>query len=290
MLIHRTTPLRARLKPHTLFHHPRTKQPIFHYTTTPPRSLPRRILRSTILYSSLATFSFLTGCYIGFSYLPNQPALLALFTARPISDRDSLTYTPEDAATNEINTAILSSSLAQQLRADSRFTESRPHVKIPKDLRPASMTAGVLSGPGRIAVPPLAFNEEGGKSMTAIFYLGSQLCGHPGIVHGGLLATMLDEGLARCCFPALPNKMGVTASLKVDYRKPARADRYYVLKAETTKVEGRKAWVRGWIEECEVGEGGVVTNGNKVTEGEALFVEPKNANVLRRIYPVAAES
>lgn len=114
--------------------------------------------------------------------------------------------------------------------------------------------------------------------MVALFYLGEQLCGHPGVVHGGLLATLLDEGLARCCFPALPNKIAYTASLKVDYRRPAMAERYFVLRAETVKVEGRKAWVKGWIEEMgdESGEGGQPV---KLVEAEALYVEPKRADV-----------
>jgi acyl-coenzyme A thioesterase PaaI-like protein len=30
-----------------------------------------------------------------------------------------------------------------------------------------------------------------------IVHVGRGLCGHDGIVHGGLLATLLDEGLGR---------------------------------------------------------------------------------------------
>lgn len=155
-------------------------------------------------------------------------------------------------------------------------------MKIPEALRPTNLTGGTLAGPGKITVPPLIFAEDGGKSMVSVFHLGEQLCGHPGIIHGGLLATLLDEGLARCCFPALPSKIGVTASLKVDYRKPARSGMYYVLRAETYKVEGRKAWVRGWIEDL-VDE----SKGEKPTryvEAEALFIEPRNAKVMKRLY------
>jgi acyl-coenzyme A thioesterase PaaI-like protein len=113
-----------------------------------------------------------------------------------------------------------------------------------------------------------------------ISYIGQALCGHPGIVHGGLLATLLDEGLARACFPALPNKVGVTASLKIDYRVPCPANSYLVLKAETTKVEGRKAWVKGWIELLADDDG----DGTKLVEAEALFIEPKGAANMARVY------
>ena len=110
-----------------------------------------------------------------------------------------------------------------------------------------------------------------------LFYVGTDLCGYPGVIHGGFAATMLDEGMARCCFPALPSKVGMTASLKIDYKAPLPAESYVVLRAETTKVEGRKAWVKGRLEELrDDGEEGKV-----FVEAEALFVEPRRAKVSR---------
>lgn len=131
-------------------------------------------------------------------------------------------------------------------------------------------------------MPPLTFHTRDGSELVSLQHLGPALCGHPGIVHGGLLATLLDEGLARCCFPALPNKVGVTASLKIDYRKPCMANQYVVLRAETTKVEGRKAWVKGRLETLvdeDSGEEPMV-----LVEAEALFIEPKQAATMQRVY------
>lgn len=97
----------------------------------------------------------------------------------------------------------------------------------------------------------------------------------------------------------------MTANLKIDYRKPVRADGYFVLRAKTVKVEGRKAWVTGWIENLGEGdeevEGGAfetaeklkvkgvdegvgstkgqMDKGKKLVEAEALFIEPRNAHV-----------
>lgn len=135
-----------------------------------------------------------------------------------------------------------------------------------------------MLGQGKIPVPPLVFIEEG-RQLVSMSYLGTDLCGHIGILHGGLLATLLDEGLARCGFAALPNKIGVTASLTINYRKPAPAGSFIVLKAETTKVEGRKVWVKGRIEILgESEEPGMV-----LVEAEGLFIEPKYAKVPPRI-------
>ncbi len=101
------------------------------------------------------------------------------------------------------------------------------------------------------------------------------MCGHAGMVHGGLLATLMDEGMARCCFAALPNKICVTARLTVNYRAPTPAGGFVVLKAEVLKVEGRKVWVQGRIE--TLGDG--IEPGKLLADAEGLFVEPKYAKV-----------
>lgn len=147
-------------------------------------------------------------------------------------------------------------------------------MRQPAEQRRHSLTSGTLLGPGRIPVPPLAFTREG-EELVSITYLGTELCGHVGMVHGGMLGTMLDEGLARCCFAALPNKIGVTANLNLNYRAPVKAGSYVVLKAKTIKVEGRKAWVEGRIETLGQGE----EPEKLLVEATGLFVEPRYAKV-----------
>lgn len=202
-----------------------------------------------------------------------------------MSTSDFIAYTDEESLQNftptapkqiEVEEYIKNHPLAQSLRSKPEFTESRPTLKVNEQYRNASLTSGVLAGPGRIEVPPYVWTEEGGKSLVSILYLGQELCGYPGLIHGGLLATLLDEGLARCAFPALPNKIGMTANLTINYRKPSPAESFVVLRAKTVKVEGRKAWVEGHIETLpKDGEEPVV-----LVEASALMVEPKQAKVM----------
>ena len=123
-------------------------------------------------------------------------------------------------------------------------------------------------------MPPLVFCDEG-KKLVSLSYLGEDLCGHVGMIHGGLLATLLDEGMGRCCFGALPNKIAVTASLTVNYKSPAPANGFVLLTAEVVKAEGRKCWVKGKIQVLGEGEEG----GKVLVEAEALFIEPRYAKV-----------
>ena len=205
---------------------------------------------------------------------PALPIVNALVS--PPTDAETLElFDPPDEVSKEINDFIKNHHVARQLRQNQAFIETRPHLKIPEAARSHNLSGGTLAGPGKIWVPPLMFLENGGKSSVTIAYLGNDLCGHPGIIHGGLLATILDEGMARCCFAALPNKVGLTASLTLNYKAPLSANTYVCMRAKTTKVEGRKAWVEGRIESL-VGEGEAPVIH---VEASALFIEPRQATV-----------
>lgn len=184
-------------------------------------------------------------------------------------------YEAPDRYTRAIDEHIKTCSIARQYRAYPDFQESRPHLKMPEPVAKHSLTTTTLSGPGMIAVPPYVWTQKQGKELVSIFYLGENVSGHAGMVHGGMLATMLDEGLARCCFAALPNQLGVTANLQINYLKPTSVDQYLVLRAQTVKVEGRKAWVKGWIETMPEDGGEPL----RLVEASALFIEPKHAAV-----------
>jgi len=215
---------------------------------------------------------------------PATETILAL--RNPPSDGETLTlFTPADDEAAAVEAHLASHPTVVALRADTSLRESRPHLKLPAAQRAHNLTGGLLQGPGRLTVPPLAFADAAGTTYAQVVHVGADLCGHPGIVHGGLLATLLDEALARCCFAALPHGVGVTANLNINYRAPLRAGSYVVIRATTTRAEGRKAWVEGRIETLadeSRGEKPLV-----IVEGDALFVSPRAAaSGLGGIMPV----
>ncbi|KAF7717101.1 Uncharacterized protein PECH_004487 [Penicillium ucsense] len=247
-----------------------------HPQTPPPPPPPRSRFRRFLGFTSIAVFAFSVGLLY-----QTQRTVSRLMASPMISNAESVAaFVPVDAHAEEVDEYLRTHPEAAKLRADPEFEESRPHLRYPEAIRARSLTAGTLAGPNKLVVPPIVFSHREGKSLSSFMYLGSDICGHPGIIHGGMLATLLDEGLARCCFPALPNKVGVTANLNIDYRAPAMADSYVVLRAETTKVEGRKAWVEGRIETLpRDGKAPVV-----LVEAKALFIEPKQAAALTTLY------
>jgi len=66
-----------------------------------------------------------------------------------------------------------------------------------KPMHEHSLTSSILRGPGMLAVPPLAFVKTDESEAVLILHLGRSLCGHDGIIHGGMIATIFDEALGR---------------------------------------------------------------------------------------------
>ncbi|KAJ5467157.1 hypothetical protein N7475_004909 [Penicillium sp. IBT 31633x] len=200
--------------------------------------------------------------------------------------------------------------LVQTLRdTHSTYKETRPHLAIPPPIRQHHFVGGSLAGPGKLAFAPYmwlstgktdkqAQSGERASRVVSVFHIGADLCGHPGFVHGGLLTVLFDEVFARCVSAAFPSGLGMTANLNVDFRKPALPDRMYVLRTETVKVEGRKAWVEGRMtylplslpadSQGAVSDAGLLQEDHEgavmVAEAKALFVEPKFADSMVSIY------
>lgn len=167
--------------------------------------------------------------------------------------------------------------IVQELDADSHFHATHPHYQVPEVFRAGNVTCDTLIGRGLMAVPPLTWQDRDGQDLVMVLHVGKDLCGHPDIVHGGFVATLLDEALARCCFKAVPYEIAVTANLSINYRAPTPANSFLILRAHTVKVEGRKAVVQGWLETLP--EPDSEAPGTLLAEAEGLFVSPKDAKV-----------
>ncbi|KAJ6095872.1 hypothetical protein N7486_006618 [Penicillium sp. IBT 16267x] len=217
---------------------------------------------------------------------------------------------PQPNEPASLDALIAKMPLVQSLRqSHQNYKESRPHLAIPPAIRQHHLVGGSLVGQGKLALTPYMWTSSQKVSsaeskiqtkVVSVFHIGRDLCGHPGFVHGGLLTVLFDEVFARCVSAAFPSGLGMTANLNVDFRKPALPDRMYVLRAETTKVEGRKAWVEGrmfclplalplangapsFVSDTsllsEDSEGTIM-----VAESKALFVEPKFADSMVSVY------
>ena len=160
--------------------------------------------------------------------------------------------------------------MVQELRNAGRFIEYRGYEDFSQHRREENLTAGPLTDPQMIPVAPYVFANEAEKSLIEILYLGKRVSGYPGIIHGGILATILDEGLGWCCFPFLPGKAGATVALDLEFVNPLPIESFVVLKAKVISIVERKALVEGHLETLPAG-GDPIT----IVKARATFVSPR---------------
>lgn len=135
-----------------------------------------------------------------------------------------------------------------------------------------NFTRTTLAGEDMIHPTPYVFTDVAAGSLLAFYHLGRKLAGHDGIVHGGVSATLLDECMYKACLsrPGVQGKIAVTANLNVNYQSPIPVGTTVLLRAETTKAEGRKAWITATIEDMGSQQVFVMA--------DALFIQPKWAS------------
>jgi uncharacterized protein (TIGR00369 family) len=86
--------------------------------------------------------------------------------------------------------------------------------------------------------------------------------GPPGYLHGGIIATLLDESMSKAV--RARGLVAMTRHMTVDYRRPVRSGSAIRMEGRVVRSEGRKHWA-----EAEVRDQG----GQVLAKAEGLFVE-----------------
>lgn len=77
------------------------------------------------------------------------------------------------------------------------------------------------------------------NAVRGVVKLGGNLDGHPGVVHGGILALLVDDVLG-FGFYAMGISMAMTANLNMNYVAPVPANTEIIIDASLERQEGRK--------------------------------------------------
>lgn len=88
--------------------------------------------------------------------------------------------------------------------------------------------------------------------------------GYPGVVHGGIVAAMLDETAGRTVMISQPNRFFMTAKMEIKYRQPVPIETELTLVGHVIKDRGRLVQAHGEIR---------LPDGAVAAEAEATLVE-----------------
>ena len=103
--------------------------------------------------------------------------------------------------------------------------------------------------------------EVEGRRVTGQFTARETHVGYPGVAHGGIAASVLDEAMGWAMYAA--GAWAMTARMEVKYRKPLPLEREVTVTAEVVRERGRVLDAVAQIR----GAGGAV-----LAEAKAMFV------------------
>ena len=123
--------------------------------------------------------------------------------------------------------------------------------------------------------PNFTMSDVNGAEIRRFYTIGNGLNAHAGLLHGGVMACLLDSTMSNAAGLTLravitPSDTVFTVQLNVKYEKPMRTPGTMMFRAWVNKVEsgGRKVWV---VAEVSSGDKGEVIN----ARAEGLWLKTK---------------
>jgi uncharacterized protein (TIGR00369 family) len=108
----------------------------------------------------------------------------------------------------------------------------------------------------------LTFDQDNtGRRIIGKFTMGPRYQGGGGMLHGGIIAVLLDEAMGKVC--RFRNVRAVTAEMNVEFVKPIRVDQEITIEAFETAQRGRNLFQWGEIRDSD---------GQLLARGRARFV------------------
>jgi acyl-coenzyme A thioesterase PaaI-like protein len=157
--------------------------------------------------------------------------------------------------------------LAARLRTVQRGPGEFPSVDVPGAGVPAY---NPVYGPGSPVAPMLVPGVDDAGRAVGRVTVGRVHEGFPGLVHGGVLATLFDVVLVHAVIQGT-GRAGMTGTLTIRYRGPVPLGVPLRLVAEATASEGRRTTARASL----VAEADPDT---VLAEADAVFVTPRSAS------------
>ena len=109
-----------------------------------------------------------------------------------------------------------------------------------------------------------------GKTARTEFTPTKVYQGWPGVVHGGIITSMLDEAMAYAC--RFDGMNCVTSKMQIRFRRPALTDESLIITGSITKKTDRWVWTKASLS---------LPDGTLVAEGTAaqFIIETKPGDI-----------
>jgi uncharacterized protein (TIGR00369 family) len=117
----------------------------------------------------------------------------------------------------------------------------------------------------------LSFHEYPDGTVRSSLKIKTEYQGWPGIVHGGIIASLLDEVTARVFMnDSTGKRLMMTAKLEVRFRKPVYTEKSVQLIGYPVEDKGKIATARGEI---------LDETGNLLAEADSVFIQAPDETI-----------
>ncbi len=121
-------------------------------------------------------------------------------------------------------------------------------------------------------------------TVEATYTVPDRFQGYPGVVHGGIIASMMDEVMGRVFMGGGIDRFMVTAELKIRYRKPVPTGIPLTLRGKAVSDNGRIARAEGTILNAD---GEILAQGEIIVANLPAALKPAGESVGTgwKVYP-----
>ncbi|KAF9871536.1 thioesterase [Colletotrichum karsti] len=157
-----------------------------------------------------------------------------------------------------------------------------PYADFPEHRKKSHLVAGSLNTPNAMGAVHVVFRHRLTGELVVAVVFGYGTTGWPGVVHGGMLSTVMDEAMGRLAALSFPANTAVTANLQMDFQVPVTPGLPYIVRVNKLVPElqkrgpdgedktDRKLYLHGRMEGPD---------GQLAVEATGLFVVPKGVEV-----------
>ena len=117
-------------------------------------------------------------------------------------------------------------------------------------------------GPANEAGLRLEFLLADDGSVVSLPVVPRTFDGHPSYLHGGIIATLLDEAMSKAV--RAQGKTSMTRKIEIDYLHPVPSGTPIRIEGRVVRNEPRKHWAEARV---------VSQKGTVLAEGKGLFIE-----------------
>nr|OQO19317.1 hypothetical protein B0A51_11741 [Rachicladosporium sp. CCFEE 5018] len=197
-------------------------------------------------------------------------------TADSIAPFQRIPWTAKLLAQPDLFVRLPSSLVPKQTNEDSLFATT---LRTPLTLR--DLVSTYIQPPTAQAII---------TEVTTFCTLGIGMDGHPGLLHGGIIGTLIDEAMGilqtanfereyarrRALGETPSTNMGsFTAYLNVQYLKPVQTSMAVVIVAKHVKREGRKDWITAEVKQAQSDQASPEDSLVICATGEGMFIGSK---------------